>query len=49
MILNFKDWLVKENGTSTACVASFARPVMGMVRRTSVEPLLNKKKKKKSD
>jgi hypothetical protein len=47
MILDFKNWLVKENGTSTACVATFAQPVIGMVRRSTPKDD-DKKKKKKS-
>ena len=47
MKLNFKDWLIGEEGTSTACVASFSRPIMGMVRRTGAKPILNKDDKKK--
>lgn len=45
MMLDFKDWLMKEEGTSTACVASFARPVMGVVRRAyaTIGPMLNRK------
>jgi len=45
MDLDFKTWLnkVQENGTSTACVAAFARPIMPMVRRNPT----HKKKKKK--
>lgn len=44
--LNFKDWMMQEDGTSTACVATFARPVMGMVRRTSPDEIVFKKHKK---
>jgi len=32
--LSFKEWLKNEEGTSTACVAGFARPIMQPVRRS---------------
>lgn len=33
--MRFKDWLLREVGTGTACVAAFARPVLpGPIRRT---------------
>ena len=38
--MNFKDWLKNEEGTSTACVASFARPIMPIVRRTPKKKLV---------
>lgn len=51
MKFGFKDWLLEnESGTSTASIAGFARPVMGMVRRGSwegEEVSFKKKKKKK--
>ncbi len=49
MILDFKNWLMQETGTSTACVAHFARPVMGIVRRNAaqLEPIGFEKKRKK--
>ncbi len=49
MILNFKNWLMKETGTSTASVAHFARPITGVVRRNQVnlEPITFEKKRKK--
>lgn len=49
MKLNFKQWL-NEVATSTADVAVFARPIMGVVRRhypwTEEDPFFKKKKKK---
>jgi hypothetical protein len=47
IILNFKDWMVQEDGTSTACVATFSRPIMGMVRRTPPDEIALKHKKHK--
>lgn len=42
-MITFKEWLkLKENGTSTADVAVFARPVFS----GNVSPALEKKKKK---
>ena len=36
--MKFKDWLkLQETGTSTACIAIFARPFIGIVRRTSLD------------
>ena len=36
MIMGFRDWLdIQENGTCTASVAFFARPMLPLVRRTS--------------
>lgn len=33
--MSFKQWFnIQETGTSTACVASFSRPVMPLVKRT---------------
>lgn len=48
--MKFKEWLkIKENATSTAAIAVFARPVFSEpVRRASVEDLhIGKKRKKK--
>jgi hypothetical protein len=49
MELDFKTWLnkVQETGTSTACIATFARPVMPIVRRDGTHEETKKKKKKK--
>lgn len=49
--LNFKEWLdkIKENATTSACVAGFARPTLPMVRRTWPSELDEKKKKKKKE
>lgn len=47
MELSFKKWLIDEEGTSTACIANFARPVMGMVSRNFPDMMTKKKKKKK--
>jgi len=44
MKLTFKDWLKNEEATSTACVATFARPIGGMVRRVPKEKDHKKKK-----
>jgi len=38
--------MVQEDATSTACVAGFARPVMGMVKRTPPDEVTFKKHKK---
>lgn len=46
MKLNFKTWL-NENGTTTACIASFARPIGGMIARQFPTEEKPKKKKKK--
>ena len=52
--LNFREWLkLQEVGTSTACVAGFARMAMPMRRREMLgswgeEDEFFKKKKKKS-
>lgn len=40
--MTFKEWFLRETMTSTACIAGFARPMMGVIRR----PWLNEKKKK---
>ncbi len=45
--LNFKNWLMQEDGTSTACIAGFARPVMGMVSRKFPDEITTEKKHKK--
>lgn len=45
--LNFKDWMMQEDGTSSACVAGFARPVMGMVTRKYPDEITTKHKKHK--
>jgi hypothetical protein len=39
--MRFKEWLkLAESGTSTGCIANFARPCLPMVTRQSVKPLL---------
>lgn len=52
-VISFRDWLkLQETGTSTADVAVFARPCIGMVRRIypgfwgQEDPFFKKKKKK---
>jgi len=42
-MISFKKWM--ESMTSTGCVATFARPIMGTVTRTW--PIINEKDKKK--
>jgi hypothetical protein len=48
MDMKFADWLkgLNETGTGTNSIAVFARPVMGMVRRTKSEedPFFRKKR-----
>ena len=52
MDMNFKKWL-NENATSTADVAVFARPMIGMVRRAWLnceeDPYFKKRKKHKRE
>lgn len=47
--LNFKEWLdkIKENATTSACVAGFASKTLPMVQRSSPSEIIFKKKKKK--
>lgn len=54
--MSFGEWLkANENMTSTASVATFARPTIGMTRRTypgvwgEEDPFFKKKKKKKNE
>lgn len=52
MQLDFKNWLMKETGTSTNSIAVYARPIMpGIVRRGDLPPWqgedYDKKEKKK--
>jgi hypothetical protein len=56
--MGFKEWLQKENITSTSCIAGFARPIMAVVQRKLLIGFSDldkpkkkgkKKKKKKSD
>lgn len=44
--MNFKEWFkLQEVGTSTSAIAVFARPTIGMVKRSPVEDKKDKKKK----
>lgn len=46
--MNFKQWVkLIENGTSTANVATFSRPLMGIIRRDDFLPQEKVKKGKK--
>lgn len=54
--MKFKEWYIKEVGTSTSCIAGFARIAIPMVRRLwspevgtmfEEDPPDSKKKKKK--
>lgn len=50
--MKFKDWLLKEVGTSTSCIAGFSRMALPMSRRMwpiEVEEKDKKKKKPKKD
>lgn len=43
--MTFKEWLkLKEDGTSTASVAVFARPLVGVVRRIPKKKTFDSKK-----
>ncbi len=44
--LEFKTW-IKETATSSACVAGFARPMMGMVTKPKLLKVGEDDKKKK--
>lgn len=41
--MTFKEWLLKETGTSTSCIAGFSRMTLPMVTRTW--PVEKKRKK----
>lgn len=46
--MNFKEWLLKEIGTSTGCIATFSRISIPLVRRTwPFEEDDDKRKKRK--